>query len=83
MERKVGKYTIEMTAEEITVDNFFKHSIDVKAEGTGFVHFPKEDVCLFMSQTLRYSENEKEIREVIKEYICVLKNRIGYMEELL
>lgn len=53
MERIIGKYTLNVTSEEINKDNFFKHSVSVlKPE---FIYIDKSELSLWLAQTFRYS----------------------------
>lgn len=71
MERIIGKYTLNVTSEEINKDNFFKHSVSVlKPE---FIYIDKSELSLWLAQTFRYS---KGIEDALKGYIRNLKDRI-------
>lgn len=69
MERIIGKYTLNVTSEEINKDNFFKHSVSVlKPE---FIYIDKSELSLWLAQTFRY--DEKGIEDA---HIRNLKDRI-------
>lgn len=68
MERIIGKYTLNVTSEEINKDNFFKHSVSVlKPE---FIYIDKSELSLWF----RYSNDEKGIEDALKGYIRNLKD---------
>lgn len=72
MERIIGKYTLNVTSEEINKDNFFKHSVSVlKPE---FIYIDKSELSLWLAQTFRYSNDG--IEDALKGYIRNLKDRI-------
>ena len=61
MERIIGKYTLNVTSEEINKDNFFKHSVSVlKPE---FIYIDKSELSLWLAQTFRYSNDEKALEQ--------------------
>ena len=81
--RQVGKYIIEMSSEEITEDNFFKHSVWVKIQGKDYNYIQACELSYHMAKVFRYSENEEEISQILKLYIGNLKFRISRVEEIL
>lgn len=81
MEREVGKFIIRVTDNEITAENFFKHSVAILEPN--FVYIDKSNLDYYSAKTLRYSDNEEEIKQVIKTYISNLKFRISELEKLL
>ena len=74
MERIIGKYTLNVTSEEINKDNFFKHSVSVlKPE---FIYIDKSELSLWLAQTFRYSNDEKGIDilyYIIYQYSLTIK----------
>nr|DAS33058.1 MAG TPA: zipper dimerization domain transcription factor-like protein [Caudoviricetes sp.] len=81
MERIIGKYTLNVTSEEINKDNFFKHSVSVlKPE---FIYIDKSELSLWLAQTFRYSNDEREIEDALKGYVRNLRDRIERIEEAL
>lgn len=74
MERIIGKYTISVANGEIDKDNFFKHSVSIlKPE---FIYIDKSELSLWLAQTFRYSNDEREIEDALKGYARNLKDRI-------
>lgn len=68
MERKIGKYTIRCTKEEITIDNFFKYIFLITTEKIS----TEISVNIFrysQAKILRYSNDEKKITAVLNEII--------------
>lgn len=81
MIRKVGKYTIKTTDEEVTTDNFFKYSVTILEPD--FISINRDDLCLWFAQVFRYSNKEQEITDVLKGHILNLKFRITELEKLI
>lgn len=81
--RKVGKYIIEMSSEEITRDNFFKHSVWIKTPEVDYNYIQASELSYYMAKVFRYSEKEEEIRQVLKLHIENLKFRLSKVEEIL
>lgn len=79
--RKVGKYTIEVSSNEINRDNFFKYSVYFISEDS--VYIDGSELSLDMASTFRYSNNEEEVRQALKMYIENLKFRITRTEQIL
>lgn len=79
--RKVGKYTIEVSSNEINGDNFFKYSVYFISEDS--VYIDGSELSLDMASTFRYSNNEEEVRQALKMYIENLKFRITRTEQIL
>ena len=70
MERIIGKYTISVANGEI----FFKHSVSIlKPE---FIYIDKSELSLWLAQTFRYSNDEREIEDALKGYVRNLKDGI-------
>lgn len=65
--RRVGKYHIQTTREDITHDNFFKYGIVVNGE---VIH--KDEIFYDFAKIMRYSDDETEIKEIIQ---CIIENR--------
>lgn len=68
MERKVGKYIIRCTNEEITIDNFFKYIFLVTTEKIS-TEISVNIVRYSQAKILRYSNDEKKITAVLNEII--------------
>lgn len=65
--RRIGKYHIQMIKEDITHDNFFKYGIVVNGE---VIH--KDEIFYDFAKIMRYSDDETEIKEIIQ---CIIENR--------
>lgn len=65
--RRVGKYHIQTTREDITHDNFFKYDIVINGEV-----IRKDEIFYDFGFILRYSDDEAEIKEMLQ---CIIKNR--------
>lgn len=65
--RRIGKYHIQMVKEEVTHDNFFKYDIVVNGE---VIH--KDEIFYDFAKVLRYSNDEAEIKEMLQ---CIIRNR--------
>ena len=72
--RRVGKYHIRMIKEDITYDNFFKWDIIINGE----IIYNRE-IFYDFARTLRYSDDETEIKEMIQ---CIIENREGSLQNL-
>lgn len=72
--RKVGKYLIKTTRDEITEDNFFKFSVNINGE-----YISTSELSLYYSKVFRYSENEKEIKFVLES---IVKSREDSIQKL-
>lgn len=68
MERKIGKYTIRCTNEEITIDNFSKYIFIITTERIS-TEISVSRVCFSQAIIFRYSNDEKEITTVLNEII--------------
>ena len=79
MERRVGKYTIQCTKEEIIANNFFKHDFWIKTVTTTFVLINKSELFYVHAKILRYSNDEKEITDALEE---IIQNRIFQLNNL-
>ena len=67
LNRRVGKYHIQTTREDITHDNFFKYDIVINGE---VIH--KDEIFYDFAKIMRYSDDETEIKEIIQ---CIIENR--------
>ena len=67
LNRRVGKYHIQTTREDITHDNFFKWDIIINGEV-----IRKDEIFYDFGFILRYSEDEAEIKEMLQ---CIIRNR--------
>lgn len=65
--RRVGKYHIQTTREDITHDNFFKYDIVINGEV-----IRKDEIFYDFGFILRYSDDEAEIKEMLQ---CIIRNR--------
>lgn len=72
--RKVGKYLIKTTRDEITEDNFFKFSVNINGE-----YISTSELSLYYSKAFRYSEKEKEIKFVLES---IVKSREDSIQKL-
>lgn len=81
--RQIGKYIIEISSEEITEDNFFKHSVWIKIQGKDYNYIQASELSYYMAKIFRYSEKEEKISQILKLYIENLKFRISRVEEIL
>ena len=68
MKRKIGKYTIRCTNEEITINNFFKYIFIITTEKMS-TEISVNRVCFSQALILRYSNDEKKITTVLNEII--------------
>ena len=68
MKRIVGKYIIQCTKEEISVNNYFKHDFIIESETTFAIIYSNE-LFLHQAKILRYCNEEKQITDVLKEII--------------
>ena len=76
MERKVGKYLIDV-AEEINKDNYFKREIIIWEPFHVYIH--ASELTLPMAETLRYSISEESIKQVLRTLVA---NREYWLEKL-
>lgn len=67
LNRRVGKYHIQTTKEDITHDNFFKYVIVINGEV-----IRKNEIFYDFGFILRYSEDEAEIKEMLQ---CIIQSR--------
>ena len=68
MERRVGKYTIQCTKDDISVNNYFKYDFVVESETT-FAIIHKQELFLHQAKVLRYCNKEEQITDILKEII--------------
>lgn len=76
MERKVGKYLIDV-AEEINRDNYFKRAIIIREPSYVYIH--ASELNLPVAETLRYSTSEESIKQVLR---ILVANREYWLNEL-
>ena len=74
LNRRVGKYHIQTTREDITHDNFFKWDIIINGEV-----IRKDEIFYDFGFILRYSDDETEIKEMIQ---CIIENRERSLQNL-
>ena len=74
LNRRVGKYHIQTTREDITHDNFFKWDIIINGE----IIYDRE-IFYDFARILRYSDDETEIKEMIQ---CIIENRERSLQNL-
>lgn len=79
MKRTVGKYTIWCTEKEINIENFFKHSFKIETEESSPILIYGEELFLEFAINLRYSEDENQIRNTLKD---IVYNREYVLNEL-
>lgn len=79
--REVGKYTIEVSSNEINKDNFFKYSVYFISEDS--IYIDGRELSLDMAKVFRYSNEEEKVRQALKMYIENLKFRIARTEQIL
>lgn len=72
--RRVGKYHIQTTREDITHDNFFKYDIVINGEV-----IRKDEIFYDFGFILRYSDDEAEIKEMLQ---CIIRNRERSLQNL-
>ena len=72
--RRIGKYHIQMIKEDITHDNFFKWDIIINGE----IIYDRE-IFYDFARILRYSDDETEIKEMIQ---CIIENRERSLQNL-
>lgn len=80
MERKVGKYLIEV-AEEINIDNYFKRAITIFEPSLVYIH--ASEINLPMAKTLRYSTSEDEIKDVLRALVTNREYWLGELKSIL
>lgn len=80
MERKVGKYLIEV-AEEINTDNYFKRAITIFEPSWVYIH--AEELSLPLAETLRYSTSEDEIKSALKMLATNREYRLKELNSIL
>lgn len=68
MERRVGKYLIDCTKEEISEDNFRKHDFIIDIAPT-FTIVHGDELSFRQAKILRYGAEEKQITDILKEII--------------
>lgn len=82
MKRTVGKYTIWCTEEEINVTNYFKHNFKIETENSSPVLIHAEELFLEFAINLRYSKDENQITETLKNIIRQRENGINELKQL-
>ena len=68
MERIIGKYMIDCTKEEISEDNFRKHDFIIDFAPI-FTIIHGDELSFRQAKILRYSTEEKQITDILKEII--------------
>lgn len=79
MKRTVGKYTIWCTEEEINATNYFKYRFKIETENSSPILIYAEELFLEFAINLRYSEDENQIRNTLKD---IVYNREYVLNEL-
>ena len=69
MIRKIGKYIITCTKEEIIAYNFFKHDVVIKTATKAFVLINKHELSYAYAKIFRYSNDENEITDTIEKIV--------------
>lgn len=79
MKRTVGKYTIWCADVEINITNYFKYNVRIETENSSPVLIYAEELFLEFAKNLRYSEDENQIRNTLKD---IVYNREYVLNEL-
>ena len=82
MERRVGKYTIQCTKDDISVNNYFKHDFVVESETT-FSIIHKNELFLHQAKVLRYCNKEEQITDILKEIIESRLRNLDVLKQLV
>ena len=80
MQRKVGKYLIDV-AEEINLDNFFKRAIIILESSYVYIH--AGELSLPVAETLRYSTSEESIKNVLKTLVTDREYWLNELKSIL
>lgn len=80
MERTFSNFSIETRLEKpVTVDNFFKYSIDIRNnEGKLIDVIKASELSLTLAENFIYGD-EKVVKETIKQ---IISNRLFWIEQL-
>lgn len=80
MERTFSNFSIETHLEKpVTVDNFFKHSIDIRdTENKLIATIKASELSLTLAENFIYGD-EKIVKETIKQ---IIYNRLFWIEQL-
>ena len=82
MERIVGKYMIECTEDEITLNNCHKYKFIIRTEdGCALIY--RGELFFYQAKILRYSNEEKQITNIINELIDLRRRRLNILKELI
>lgn len=82
MKRIVGKFEIDCYDGKIDKDNYYKYSVTINVNGVK-IFMSSFILNLFMAETLRYSEKEKEIEDVLLLHVENLKYEINNIQKIL
>lgn len=80
MERKVGKYLIDV-AEEINIDNYFKSAIIIREPSYVYIH--AGELSLPVAETLRYSTSEELIKKVLRTLVTDREYWLNELKSIL
>ena len=83
MERQVGKYTIYCTEEEITIENYFQHTVFVETQNVSTISLFGGELFFDQAAKLRYSDSESEITETLKEIIRDRETAIWKLKRMI
>lgn len=81
MKRIIGKYTIQCTNEEITLNNFFKHDIFIESVFPITIH--RGELYYHQAKIFRYSNDEKKITDVLNRIIESRLKNIDILKQLV
>ena len=82
MERIVGKYMIECTEDEITLNNCYKYKFIIRTEDACALIY-RGELFFYQAKILRYSNEEKQITNIINELIDLRRRRLNILKELI
>lgn len=82
MKRKVGKYTIRCTNNEITIDNFYKYIFLITTEKIS-TEISVNRVLYSQAKIFRYSSDEKKITAVLNEIITSKLIELNVLKQLV
>ena len=82
MERLVGKYTIECTEDEITLGNNYKYKFIIRTEDACALIY-RGELFFYQVKILRYSNEEKQITNIINELINLRRRRLNILKGLI
>lgn len=83
MERQVGKYTIYCTEQEVTMENYFQHTVFIETQNSAPISLFGGELFFDQAAKLRYSNSESEITETLKEIVRNREDTIWKLKNMI